>query len=194
MKPRAKALLLDRDGTLIKHVHYLADPAQVELLPGVKDGLRRARNAGLQLVLHSNQSGVGRGYFTIAAVEACNRRMIELLDLGPEPFARICIAPERPDEPSRYRKPSRALADEVARAHGWSAAELCYIGDRALDLQTAECAGTRGVGVATGLHDLRGEIAAAKLKCRYPVFERFDLAIQFVLSEESSSEPCSETP
>ena len=181
-KAPLKALILDRDGTLIAHVPYLADPAQVQLLPGVREGLRAAQEAGVRLFVHSNQSGVGRGYFTMEAVHACNRRMIELLDLGAAPFERICIAPERPDEPSVYRKPSPAFAREMAAEHGWSMDELCYIGDRGSDLEAAERAGTRGLGVTTGLEDMQAEIAAAKLKGSYPVFERFDAAVAHVLN------------
>jgi len=177
-----KALVLDRDGTLITHVPYLADPLQVVLLPGVKDGLRRALAAGMKLFLHSNQSGVGRGYFTMDAVHACNRRLIELLDLGPAPFERICIAPEHPDQPSRYRKPSPAFALEIAAAYNLKPEELCYIGDRGADIETASAAGTRGVALATGLDDIEAELAAAGLAGRYPVFTRFDAAINHLLS------------
>ncbi|WP_044891491.1 D-glycero-alpha-D-manno-heptose-1,7-bisphosphate 7-phosphatase [Opitutus terrae] len=177
-----KGLILDRDGTLIAHVPYLADPAQVALLPGVHDGLRVALDAGLALFLHSNQSGVGRGYYPLAAVEACNRRMIELLNLGEQPFARICIAPEAPDQPSRYRKPSPAFLREILAEHGWRADELCCIGDRALDLQVAAHTGARAIGVATGLENLQAEMTAAGLQGVFPVFDRFDAAIQHVLS------------
>jgi len=177
-----KALVLDRDGTLITHVPYLADPLQVVLLPGVKDGLRRAIDAGMTLFLHSNQSGVGRGYFTMDAVHACNRRLIELLDLGPAPFERICIAPEHPDQPSRYRKPSPAFALEIAAAYHLKPDELCYIGDRGADIETASVAGTRAVALKTGLDDIEAELAAAGLAGRYPVFTRFDAAINHLLS------------
>ena len=182
MKPRVQALILDRDGTLIAHVPYLADPAQVRILPGVREGLQMAIAAGVKLFLHSNQSGVGRGFFTMAEVEACNRRMIELLDLGAAPFARICLAPERPDEPSLYRKPSPVFAREIAAEFGFPLDALCYIGDRGSDLATAARAGTRGAGMATGGDDLAAELAAAGLSRAYPIFDRFDAAISAVLS------------
>lgn len=181
MTSRIKALILDRDGTLIVHVPYLADPAHVVLLPGVREGLKVAVEAGLQLFVHSNQSGVGRGYFTMDAVHACNRRLIELLDLGPAPFGRICIAPERPDEPSVYRKPSPVFAREISSGYGFALDEICYVGDRGSDLEAAERAGTQGVGVATGLEDLSAEIAAAKLARSYPVLPSFDAAIDYIL-------------
>jgi D-glycero-D-manno-heptose 1,7-bisphosphate phosphatase len=185
MAARVKGLILDRDGTLIEHVPYLSDPDQVKLLPGVLEGLQTARAAGLMLFVHSNQSGVGRGYFSMAAVDACNHRMIELFGFGETPFARICIAPERPDEASVYRKPSPAFAREVAAEYGFALDELCYIGDRGSDLEAADRAGTQGIGVATGLEDLVGEIAAARLTRLYPVVTRFDAAIARVLADGS---------
>jgi len=101
-----QAIFLDRDGTLIENRHYLAKPEGVAVLPGVREGLRVARERGAKLFLFTNQSGVGRGFFTLADVEAVNRRMLEAIGLGDDLFAGICIAPERPDEPQVYRKPS----------------------------------------------------------------------------------------
>lgn len=179
MKPRA--LILDRDGTLIEHVPYLADPANVRLLPNVRESLEYVRALGVRLFLHSNQSGVGRGLFNLESVESCNSRMIELLGLGKEVFERICIAPEHPDEPSFYRKPSPDFAREIMRETGLAPDEICYIGDRGSDLATAHASGTRGVGVATGLDDLRTELHTLGLADAYPVFDSLDEAIRYLL-------------
>lgn len=179
--PVIKALVLDRDGTLIEHVPYVHDPAQIRLLPEVREGLAAARAAGVRLFLHTNQSGVGRGMFTLAQAEACTARMIELFDLGPAPFARICTAPEAPEAPAIYRKPSPRFAREIMAEFGFAPEELCYVGDRGSDLATGHAAGTRGVGVATGLDDLASELREAGLG-RYPVFKSFRAAIDHVLS------------
>ena len=74
------AVLLDRDGTLIEDKHYLSEPSGVALLPGVGPALSRLVQAGHRLFLVSNQSGVGRGYFTEQAVVACQKRLEELLE------------------------------------------------------------------------------------------------------------------
>ncbi len=179
--PHPKAFILDRDGTLISHVPYLHDPDKIVLLPGVRDGLLQAVSAGVKLFLHTNQSGVGRGYFTLEAVHACNRRLVELLDIGPAPFARICIASEAPDQSSRHRKPSPVFAEEVTREFGFRREELWYLGDRGSDLKTAHAAGTNGAGIATGLDDLTAELAEAGLAGAYPIFSRFDLAVKHIL-------------
>jgi D-glycero-D-manno-heptose 1,7-bisphosphate phosphatase len=171
------ALIFDRDGTLIEHVPYLAEPADVRLLPGVREALQAARAAGARLFLHSNQSGIGRGLFDYAAAEACNRRLIELLEMGEHPFERICMAPEAPGQPSAYRKPSPLFAQEIMRDYALQPQDLCYIGDRGSDLATAHAAGTRGLGIATGLDDLRAELHELGLATDFPVFDSFSAAI-----------------
>lgn len=145
-----RALFLDRDGTLIVDRPYLADPAGVELLPGVQEALGTARDLGYRLFLFTNQSGIGRGYFTLADAMACNARLVELLDLGPDVFADICIAPEAPDQPSRYRKPSPAFISESIARHGLDPACCLMVGDRPSDVQAGLNAGIGGAAVCTG--------------------------------------------
>lgn len=178
-----KALILDRDGTLIEHIPYLHEPDNVRLLPGVAAGLRAAVDAGILLFLHSNQSGVGRGLFDLAAVEACNVRMLELMDLKAPLFTRICLAPEPPDVPAEYRKPSPRFAHEIIQDFGFAPAEICYVGDRWSDLATALAAETQAIGVATGLDDLSAEIRAHGLLDRFPVCDSFSTAISLILDK-----------
>jgi len=179
MKP-LKAIILDRDGTLIEHVPYLAYPSQVSLLPGVRDALKLVISNGARLYLHTNQSGIGRGLFDLPQAVACNDRLVELLDLGPQPFERICIAPEVPEEPSIYRKPSPVFAKEIMDTYGFSPEEICYIGDRGSDIATAVAASTRAVGVATGLDDIRAELYALGLSATHPVFDSLGDAMRYL--------------
>ncbi len=137
-----KGLFLDRDGTIIHDKDYLSDPAGVELMPGAGAALKTALERGYLLFLHTNQSGVGRGWFGMEEVHACNRRMLELLDL-PEPgFTAICIAPENPNEPAVYRKPSPRFINEMMVRHNLKAENCFMAGDRIGDLQTAVNAGS----------------------------------------------------
>jgi D-glycero-D-manno-heptose 1,7-bisphosphate phosphatase len=148
-----KALFLDRDGTLIVDVPYLADPTRVKLLPGVREGFVRARALGYRLFLFTNQSGVGRGYFTLEDALRCNARMVELLELGSDVFAGSCIAPESPDQPSVYRKPSPRFILEMIAAHGLDPTQCVMVGDRESDVRAGLNAGTRAAGVCTGEYD-----------------------------------------
>lgn len=145
-----KALFLDRDGTLNVDVHHLHKPDELELIPGVREALKQALNAGYLLFLFTNQSGVGRGYFTMEDVHACNRRLCELLDLGNPLFTGTCIAPERPDQLSLYRKPSPRFIVEMCTRHELDST-LCYmIGDRSSDWEAGLNAGVQSVAVKTG--------------------------------------------
>lgn len=149
------ALFLDRDGTLILDRDYLADPAGVELVPGVAAALRRARELGYLLFLFTNQSGIGRGYHTLADTHRCNARMEELIGLPPPLFAGVCIAPEAPDQPSLYRKPSPRFIHEMIAAHRLDPAKCWMVGDRESDLDAGLNAGIRAAGVCTGKYDTK---------------------------------------
>ncbi|MBA4138126.1 MAG: hypothetical protein C0518_12490 [Opitutus sp.] len=168
----ARALFLDRDGTLIHDRDYLCDPAGVELIAGAADALRRARELGYQLFLFTNQSGIGRGYHTIDDTHRCNARMLELLGLGKNLFAGICIAPEAPDQPSLYRKPSPRFIHEMIAQHGLDPARCWMIGDRESDLDAGLAAGIRAAAVCTGKYDAAAW--APRLRPGVPLFS--DLA------------------
>lgn len=177
-----KALFLDRDGTLIADKHYLADPAGVEVLPGVAEALRRARALGYQFFLFTNQSGIARGYYTMDDVVRCNERMEELLGLPRPLFTDICIAPEGPDDPEVYRKPSpRFILESIARHHLNPA--LCWmIGDRDGDIQAGLGAGIRAAALCTGKYDAAAW--AAKAHPGVPVFPGLP---EFVTALEASA-------
>ena len=139
----APALFLDRDGTLIASHHYLADPAKVTLLPGVREALHRFLGRGYRLFLFTNQSAVGRGLFTLETVHRCNQRMLELLDLPAPGFTEICNATETPDMPTVYRKPSPRFILEMIAKYSLSPAETWMIGDMPCDIQAGLNAGVR---------------------------------------------------
>ena len=167
----AGALFLDRDGTLIVDKVYLADPAGIEIFPGVADGLRHARALGYRLFLFTNQSGIGRGYHTIEDTHRVNARLAELLGLPPPVFDEICIAPEAPGQPSLYRKPSPRFIQEMIAKYALDPAQCIMVGDSAADLAAALAAGIRAMAVRTGKVDPRTlPVIAAH---RIPVFADF---------------------
>ena len=174
------ALFLDRDDTLVRDAGYMSRPEQIELLPGVAEALRDARAAGFRLYLVTNQSGIGRGYYTMADALACNRRLEELLGVG---FDGICIAPERPDEPSRYRKPSPAYLLERIAEDGLDPDASWMVGDKVSDLECGLAAGVRAALVARGSAGAPREDAAAFAAARgIPVFDSFPAFVRDLLS------------
>jgi len=128
------AVFLDRDGTVIAERHYLHDPAGVELLPGAAAGLRAMQSLGLRLVLVTNQSGVGRGYFGRDAVERVHGRLLELLEREGVDLDAIYLCPHTPEESCSCRKPLPGLIQRAARDLGLDPAHSFVIGDKACDV------------------------------------------------------------
>lgn len=150
-----KALFLDRDGTLIIDKVYLADPAGVELFPGVATALGRVRALGYKLFLFTNQSGIGRGLHTIEDTHRVNARMEELLGLPRPVFDGICVAPEAPGQPVEYRKPSPRFILETVAARSLDPAQCWMVGDSAADIGAGLAAKIRVAAVQTGKVDPR---------------------------------------
>jgi D-glycero-D-manno-heptose 1,7-bisphosphate phosphatase len=145
------AVFLDRDGTINVDRNYLSDPAQLELIPGVGPALRRLIDAGFLLFIVTNQSGIGRGYYTLANMHAVNERLCaELANEGVR-FEKIYFAPEAPEEPSRGRKPSPQFLFDARDEFGLDLTQSYMIGDKLIDLECGWNAGVKtSILVRTG--------------------------------------------
>ena len=145
------AVFLDRDGTLIEERNYLSRPQDVCLFPGVGFALKRLCDKGLKLFIVSNQSGVGRGYFTLADVDKVNGRLLSELAQWGVRFEKIYIAPEAPGEPSRGRKPSPQFLYDARDEFAVDLARSYMIGDKGIDLECGWNAGVKAcILVRTG--------------------------------------------
>jgi histidinol-phosphate phosphatase family protein len=177
------ALFLDRDGNLIVDGHHTSRPEQVELLPGVRQALLAALAAGYQLFILTNQSGIGRQIFTWEDYQACHRRMLELLDLPPPGFTEVCAAPERPDVPSRYRKPSPRFILECIERHGLDPSRCWMVGDRRTDWEAGLNAGIQSCAVRSGAPFKPGDVEHAQqhavpIRADFAEFARLDLGLR----------------
>ena len=143
------AIFFDRDGTLMEDTGYVSDPALVSLLPGALDILPALKAAGFRLIIITNQSGIGRGYFTVADYEAVHIRFLELL--GADYFDATYFCPDHPDVASERRKPGPGMLLEAARDFDLDLQRSWMIGDRESDLLAGRAAGTRTVLVRTGI-------------------------------------------
>src|SRR5436190_7290725 len=151
MPPLTPAVFLDRDGTLIEDRDYLSRPEDLIVFPGTGPALKRLQDAGFRLFLVSNQSGVARGYFTLADVERVNRRILELLATDGIRFEKIYIAPELPAAPSHGRKPAPQFLFDARDEFGILLGSSFMVGDKLSDLQCGWNAGVRrSILVRTG--------------------------------------------
>jgi histidinol-phosphate phosphatase family protein len=131
---RRKAVLLDRDGTLIKDVPYLHEPDRVVLMPAATTALRHFHAAGFALVLVTNQSGVGRGRFPLAAMHAVHDRLQSLLGAEGCALDAIYYCPHAPDAACGCRKPEIGMAERAQRELGLDLSASIMIGDKAIDM------------------------------------------------------------
>lgn len=145
-----KYILLDRDGTVIYDKHYLHDPDEVELLPGAIEGLKAMVAMGFGLAILTNQSGVGRGYYDEASVNACNGRMAELLKPHGITFDGVYHCPHTPEEDCHCRKPKPGLMEQAVEALGFDPAESFMIGDKEADMGVGRNTGATTILVRTG--------------------------------------------
>ncbi|HWJ22192.1 MAG TPA: HAD family hydrolase [Gemmatimonadaceae bacterium] len=142
--PRAAAFL-DRDGTLIEDVHYIARADDVRLLAGAADAVRRLNQAGVSVVIVTNQSGIGRGIVTEAEYAAVRERFEALLAAEGAHVDATYHCPHAPGTACECRKPGTALYARAIAEHNLDGARSYFIGDRIRDIEPSRAFGGRGV-------------------------------------------------
>jgi D-glycero-D-manno-heptose 1,7-bisphosphate phosphatase len=145
------AIFLDRDGTMIVEKNYLHRPEDVEIFPATPVGLKKLCDAEFKLFIVSNQSGVGRGYFTMADVDKVNQHICTELAKNGVRIEKIYIAPEKPGSPSRGRKPSPQFLFDARDEFNLDLSQSFLIGDKLIDLECGWNAGVKkSILVRTG--------------------------------------------
>ena len=176
------AVFLDRDGTIIEERDYLHRPEEVVILPGVAPALKRLGHAGFKLFLVTNQSGVGRGYFTLDDVRAVHEHLSSELARAGVSFEKIYVAPEHPDAPSRGRKPSPQFLFDARDEFGVALERSFIIGDKLIDLECGWNAGVRkSILVRTG-YGARAEREQPEIARRALIVEALPQAVDAILS------------
>jgi D-glycero-D-manno-heptose 1,7-bisphosphate phosphatase len=151
--------LLDRDGTIVVERNYLSRPEQLELLPAAAEGLRVLKQMGFGLVVITNQSGVGRGYFSAADLERIHDRFREILAAEGVLLDGIYCCPHTPEAGCECRKPKPGLAHAAARDLGFDPTSAIVIGDKACDINLGRNIGAMTLLVSTGYG---GELITSK--------------------------------
>jgi D-glycero-D-manno-heptose 1,7-bisphosphate phosphatase len=178
------AIFLDRDGTLIKEKEYLHDPAQVEIFPSAVAGLKRLAEAGFQLFIVTNQSGVGRGYFTLTDVRKVNARIAAAFKRHGVTFQKTYVAPEAPAQPSRGRKPLPRFLFDARDDFGIDLASSYMIGDKLIDLECGWNADVRAVILVRTGYGLETERGHASELSRAVVVDDLAAAADWILNQE----------
>jgi D-glycero-D-manno-heptose 1,7-bisphosphate phosphatase len=179
-----KHIVLDRDGTLIKYVPYLCDPNKVELIELTTEAIKVLKENDYKIHLHTNQSGVSRGYFNMNDVEKCNEIMIDKIGLGSDIFEYACIATDYPPGINSYRKPSPKYGFEIIKKHNINSDSLIYVGDSISDLKTAKNIGCDAFGVMSGGYDLIN-LMKSEIDLNYKVFPNLFEVVKYLIKSNN---------
>jgi D-glycero-D-manno-heptose 1,7-bisphosphate phosphatase len=151
------AIFIDRDGTINEDIGYVSSPSELVIYPHAAEALRLINEAGLKVIVITNQSGVARGMYTEEMLGEIHKRMVEELARDGARVDAIYYCPHHPRVgDGRYRKacdcrkPSPGLLKRAAQEHAIDLPRSFMIGDKASDINLASNAGARGVLVLTG--------------------------------------------
>jgi D-glycero-D-manno-heptose 1,7-bisphosphate phosphatase len=146
-----KLLILDRDGT-INHDRddYVKSPQEWEPLPGALEAIARLNHAGWHVVLATNQSGLGRGLFDMAALNAMHEKLHQQLAVVGGRIDAIFFCPHSPEDHCHCRKPLPGLFEQIGERLGLSLQGVPAVGDSMRDLTAAQTAGCQPHWVLTG--------------------------------------------
>jgi D-glycero-D-manno-heptose 1,7-bisphosphate phosphatase len=183
--PLRPAVFLDRDGTMAEEVGYLNHASRFRMFPFVAAAIHRLNEAGLPVVVVTNQSGVGRGYFPESLVQTVNELMTQQLVKAGAKIDAIYYCPHASSENCGCRKPKTGMLDRASMEHGLDLPRSFVVGDRYGDIELARNARARSVLVRTGYGE--GELAwhAAKWPVQ-PDFVAEDLtqAVTWILGQQ----------
>ncbi|HJT86772.1 MAG TPA: HAD family hydrolase [Bryobacteraceae bacterium] len=182
------ALFLDRDGVLIEEKNYIRDPKDVELVSGIGDLIRAARQMGMAAVAITNQAGIARGYFDWPEMILVEDRMTRLLLEQQVTIDAVFACPFHPDGLSPYRaadhpwrKPNTGMLREARDLLNLDLSRSAILGDKAADLEAG-----RSAGLALGVHVRTGHGLAQEEASRSLASEKFPV---HVVSTPSEAEP-----
>lgn len=142
-KAYQKAVFLDRDGTINKDTGYVHKKADLEFLPGAVEGLLNFQKKGFLLIIITNQSGIGRGYYSEKDYESFMQYMyLRLKEEGVEITADY-HCPHLPEDQCFCRKPATGLVEKAVNDYGIDVQQSIFVGDRQIDIQTGQQMGMK---------------------------------------------------
>jgi len=186
MARELKFIILDRDGVINEEsAEYIKSPAEWRPIPGSLEAISLLSQAGYTIAVATNQSGVGRGYYTEEGLAEIHQKMIACAKAQGGVIDKVFYCPHRPDEHCSCRKPASGLFEQIAAAYKIDLSGVAAIGDSLRDIQAAEKLACKPILVLTG----NGEKTLKnnpELRDKMPVFPNLLTAVQTLLKEREN--------
>ena len=176
-----KLIILDRDGVInFDSAHFIKSPDEWKPIPGSLEAIARLTHEGWRVVVATNQSGLARGLFEMATLNAIHAKMHRAVAQAGGRIEAVFYCPHAADTNCGCRKPKPGLFDEIAARYGRDLSDVPAVGDSLRDLQAAVGVGARPILVRTG----KGEktLAAGGLPENTPVYADLADAVEHLLS------------
>jgi D-glycero-D-manno-heptose 1,7-bisphosphate phosphatase len=152
------AVFIDRDGTIMEDAEYCSHPKQVKVFPGVPQALQRLKSKGFKLIVITNQSGIGRGFFTVDEYRSVESEVAR--QLGHDLIDATYFCPDVPGLDRSHRKPSPGMILQAKQEHQIDLARSFFVGDKEIDVECGRNGGVRTIRVQTGIDcDISGSTA-----------------------------------
>jgi D-glycero-D-manno-heptose 1,7-bisphosphate phosphatase len=180
------AVFLDRDGTINEEVEYLHDPRELHLLPGAPVAIRLLNEAGVPVILVTNQAGIGRGYYSEVAMQKTNRELDGRLAAHSARLDAIYYCPHHPEDGCDCRKPQPGMLTQAAEEQHIDLQRSFVVGDKVSDLEAGWRVGCRPVLVLTGYGvEAREAFREHAFQPEY-IAENLLQAVQWILTQAGS--------
>ncbi len=146
-----RTLLIDRDGVLnVDRVDHVRSPEELVVLPTACQALLELEARGFHVLVITNQSGIARGFFSTATLDAIHAKLLRELGEAARVLAGFYVCPHRPEDGCGCRKPLPGLITKAQAEWGFAPADTWMVGDTLRDLQAAHAAGCKAAFVKTG--------------------------------------------
>ncbi|HEY2630419.1 MAG TPA: D-glycero-beta-D-manno-heptose 1,7-bisphosphate 7-phosphatase [Usitatibacter sp.] len=146
-----KLVILDRDGVInVDSDQYIKSPSEWKPIPGSIEAIARLNQNGYRIAVATNQSGIGRGLFDMATLNAINDKMMEMVFRQGGRIDALFFCPHTADENCNCRKPRTGMLEEIAARFHTELKGVPAVGDSLRDLQAAEGVGAQPILVLTG--------------------------------------------
>lgn len=159
---KKRFVILDRDGTIIKHKHHLTDLNDVQLTPKSAEAIKKLKDLGMGIIIITNQSVVGRGLVSLSGLEVIHKKILHLLAEKGAHIDAIYFCPHRPEDNCSCRKPKLGLAQQASKDYGFDPKSCFVIGDNTADIEMGKKFQATTILVKTGYGEKVAEESLVK--------------------------------
>lgn len=176
-------IILDRDGVInADSPDYIRTPEEWVALPGSVEAIARLSQAGWRVAVASNQSGVGRGFYSIETMHAINQKMLDAVEAVGGRIDRVVCCPHHPEESCSCRKPAPGMILELLSDADQPPSNVPVVGDSLRDIQAAFAADARPMLVLTG--NGRKTLGGFREQTAVPVFADLSACVDHILESQ----------